>query len=1665
MQKDLDELYEQIYRLYDERQYASLEHWLQKLEKYSPLEAQDLRTCAAVERGDIEQARLEWKKLQAIAPHNPKTRFLQARIQYMEGTSASLLRDLESLAADVAMEVYRGKLYNLLGRCYREWGHLQEAVDSNLKASQLAVELHEKRLDYSNYLFDRHYLPYDEEKERGALQGYAALYKHQQQFLHRQCGLNGKKKLRLGILSSDLRKHVVLRFSYQLIVNYDKEKYEVYVYSLSTEDKYSRLLADNVDVWRNIMGLPPEEAARKIYADGVDILVDLNGHTQNNGLEILAYKPAPVQVSGIGYWSSIGLPQVDYFLGDKVIDGEGEDAFFTERLLRLPHSHFCFLPLQSPPLPEQSAFERNGYITFGCFNGFAKVNDHVLSLWGEILNRCPQSRLLLKAAVFDQEDMKQHHLQRIAQYIPLDRVIVRGITDDYLPEYGDMDIALDTFPYPGGGTTCDALYMGIPVVSRYGSHHGERFGLGILTNAGIAELAAESDEKYVELALSLAADKDLLAYFHKNLRSMLQKSPLMDKTIYQQELDEIWQSIWQVREPSPKLKPEQIMPSLQQMEAYAADGDIRQAMAIADRITLADTADREVLSRLAVVYMDGQDSTALKEVIQQLERLGNLSGWQLFFKAGLADLEHDGDSAIAFAQEALQDEGLQICQQGVVHHFLANLYKLAGSLSAAAQEYRLSAECKDVANGKLVEYSNYLLHLQYTPVSAEQYKLAAQKYQDMLPDKMYKHQRDRHRYHEKIRVGYISPDICRHVVSSFMGAQLTKYNKKLFEVYVYTNCTEDEISQQYKKEVTDWCNFRGWTEKEIAKRIYHDEIDILIDLSGHTAGNSLPVLAMKPAPIQISGIGYFATTGVHNVDYFLTDNYLAEEQEGGHFIEKMLFMPQSHLCYTPVAKFLRQQVLPAPCHRNGYITLGSFNNFSKVTDAVLAVWSGIMQQLSDSMLYLKAKLFDNPYGRRKAEERLQQAGIDLKRVRMEGYSEDYIDAYADVDIALDTWPYPGGGTTCDAIYMGVPVVVMAGNNHHSRFGKSILANLELLELYAENEQDYISKTVTLAQDKPRLTNYHQTLKRRMRQSPLMNQMLYIIELENIYGHLWAEWTRKKLPSQEKIKNNVQAEKWPELLHQESINWWHQKADYVTLENLAIAYYHLDDYYRTIYWSQQAIDAEPLRNMRMYYAKAKAKDEIGELLSALRTIEEALEMDFWQKDDEGYRGLLNVQANILFKIGDNRAAEAFRQVHELYKTINEKTKCDAYSSYLLCLHSLEISNEELFQVHKDYSLLFSEVVPYQHKRSRHQHEKIRVGYISPDFRWHVMYRFYMVFLSYCNADDFSVYCYNLNRKDDEVTAVIKSVVMNWRDMRNLSYHEIAEQIYQDEIDILVDLAGHSADSGLPALSYKPAPVQISGLGYMFTTGLPTVDYFLTDRNVDGDELSEQLMVEKPLYLESQFCYQPLADMPEPTGTACKQRGWLLFGVFNRYSKITDEMLLAWREILARVPRSKLLLKCQVFMSLEVQDSAYERLKALGFDMDRVILEPASIDYMERYLDVDIALDTYPYTGGGTTCDALYMGVPVVTMYGRRRGTRFSYGILKTIGLEALAVDNMERYVDCTVNLALDEDFLEALHKQIRPMMLAAKIMSPQAYMEEVERAYHGIWQKAFAEMAP
>lgn len=468
---------------------------------------------------------------------------LRDRQKYV--SEVKVLEELLERFAGSGEENLLADAWSILGSALRMLGESGLSVEAFKKSVELEPDKEQKLVECSNALFSAN-----------AIDGVTAEYMQSLYALYRKLLADlaiepypvagwKHKKIRVGYLSADLRDHAVAQFVRPLFCQYDKARFSVYGYSLVLRpDGVTNALRQGCDVWRDVSDCSLSEIAQQIRADEVDVLVDLAGHSAENALPVFAYRPASVQISGIGYFNSTGMQEMQGFLSDRYCSPEEHSPYFTEKLLRLPQSHFCYQPFSAfPPVGQASCLEK-GYVTFGCFNNFAKVNDEMLLVWKEILLRVPDSHLLLKHSLLGTEEGLSYTQQRFERLgMPMERIEFRGLSRDYLEQYNDMDIALDTSPYPGGLTTCEALYMGVPVVTLKGNRHGARFGYSFLANLGLQELVAEDAEGYVDIAVKIAGDSELLSLLRANLRRMMKASPLMDSDAYMRAVEDLYQQL------------------------------------------------------------------------------------------------------------------------------------------------------------------------------------------------------------------------------------------------------------------------------------------------------------------------------------------------------------------------------------------------------------------------------------------------------------------------------------------------------------------------------------------------------------------------------------------------------------------------------------------------------------------------------------------------------------------------------------------------------------------------------------------------------------------------------------------------------------------------------------------------------------------------------------------------------------------------------------------------------------------------------------------------------------------------------------------------------------------------------------------------------------------
>lgn len=422
----------------------------------------------------------------------------------------------------------------------------------------------------------------------------------------------------------------------------------------------------------------------------------------------------------------------------------------------------------------------------------------------------------------------------------------------------------------------------------------------------------------------------------------------------------------------------------------------------------------------------------------------------------------------------------------VAHSNLGVVFRELGRLSESEASYKkaIMAEPQymDAHSNLLLLISSMCFGAAYYLESAKNFSIAVDKLVAFRFCEWFYN-----RNSESLRIGFVSGDFRSHPVSYFLEGLLMQLQSSSIEVFAYPTISfEDQVTARLRPLFDSWRPLVGLSDEAAAKLIHTDALHILIDLSGHTAKNRLPIFAWKPAPIQISWLGYFASTGLREMDYILGDPFVTPHEEIDHFVEKIWQLPESYLCFTPPCTEL--QVAPLPALSNGFVTFGCFNSLSRMTVKVASVRAAILLAIPGSKLFLKDKQLDHEAGRNRVLSLFSALGIGPDRLMLEGRSsrEEYLACYSRVDLALSPFPYGGGTTSVEGLWMGVPVITMKGDHFLSHLGESIARNAGLSDWVAADEDEYIAKAVAYASDLSALSAIRKGIRRQILKTSLFD---------------------------------------------------------------------------------------------------------------------------------------------------------------------------------------------------------------------------------------------------------------------------------------------------------------------------------------------------------------------------------------------------------------------------------------------------------------------------------------------------------------------------------------------------------------------------------------------------
>lgn len=493
---------------------------------------------------DFEGAKAAYLDVLQYDENNPDALHLLGMIAYQKDDYD---RALELINRAISFNQYDPDFYNNCGEAFLATGRVNEAINCYKQAVQLRPAFLKA---HSNLLFALSYYPYVKPE--------AVLAEHRRWSKRQELPLAGAikphpnrpdplRRLKVGYVSPDFRRHAVAYFIEPILANHDHAEFEVFCYdNWPNPDSMTQRFQGYADHWRSIAQLDDDALADLVRKDGIDILVDLSGHTYRHRMLLFARKPAPLQVTYLGYPNTTGLAAMDYRVTDVHADPVGmTDGYYTEKLMRFPDSMWCYCPPDDMPEVNPLPALQNGHVTFGSFNHLAKVTPEAIAVWSRLLRAVPGSRLIMAPVAegetrlrvtraFEENGISGDHLELLGK-IP---------ADQYLQLRHRVDIALDSFPCNGGTTTCETLWMGVPVITLSGRTFVSRAGLSLLTNLGLPELIAHTPEEYVSIATRLVNDRERLQALRSSLRQRMAHSPLTDAQRITRNLEQAFRSAW-----------------------------------------------------------------------------------------------------------------------------------------------------------------------------------------------------------------------------------------------------------------------------------------------------------------------------------------------------------------------------------------------------------------------------------------------------------------------------------------------------------------------------------------------------------------------------------------------------------------------------------------------------------------------------------------------------------------------------------------------------------------------------------------------------------------------------------------------------------------------------------------------------------------------------------------------------------------------------------------------------------------------------------------------------------------------------------------------------------------------------------------------------------------
>ncbi|OJU09222.1 MAG: hypothetical protein BGN86_16765 [Caulobacterales bacterium 68-7] len=928
------------------------------------------------------------------------------------------------------------------------------------------------------------------------------------------------RPLRIGYLtptySNQLR-----HFLMPVLERHDQSRFEITMYVDVAEKE---LQVPGIKV-KSIRDQVHRATADMIRADKIDILVDLHGHFRLGRPTTVAQKPAPVQVSWMDYTHSVGLEAMDYVLHGDHMDVPGTQELFVEQIWNIGPVLVPFRPTLGARISPAPCAE-TGHITFGSFNHPAKLGDPTVAAWARILKARPQARLVLKYSVFDDPILQAETRARFAAHgADPDQLLFRGHStgDAYERAFDEIDVALDPSPVTGGTTTMEALSRSIPVLSLKGDDFYARVGMHTLMAIDMPELLAETWDDYVALACALADDLPRVQSLRETTREALDASPYRDEEGFTRRLEDAYSQMldrWLASPDAEATRPtEDSEPAQPNPFALARDAIIAGApdlsVQMLDVLALQAPTNPEVhYWRASALMAAGRAEAAtaalddartfhtvavLRDMGIDVQRIRKDPGY-----AKAAGLELYRHKQVALAGMAF---GCAVSPEALTEQGLLNLglaFQHQGRAEEAANVFRAAADVFE--SSAAFQFLLYSLFFVENGVQryADEARAWAQRFTgDIQP--LPANFTNPRKADRRLKIGFVAPSFTRSQLRQFILPVVEAHDPGAVELFFYTADAAAEVMSDLAMGTVR--SIGRMKDDAAAQFIRTDQIDILVDLWGFTAGGRLGVFAYKPAPIQASWINLVQTTGLPAMDYVLHADTMDAPGTEALFTEQILRVGPVTVPYQPSPD--RLAPTPTPALALGQITFGSFNNPARISDATIANWSRILNGRPSSRLLLKYGYYADPVLRRVMQAKFAGHGVDPSRIVFAGHSTgaDYFASFGTVDLALDPSPCPGGTTTCDSLANGVPVLTLRGDDFYARIGVHALHAFP--ELVAESWDDYVARALALTADLQALDGLRAEVRPRFEASAVCDAVGFTRRLEGVWRDAFQAWADRR----------------------------------------------------------------------------------------------------------------------------------------------------------------------------------------------------------------------------------------------------------------------------------------------------------------------------------------------------------------------------------------------------------------------------------------------------------------------------------------------------------------------------------------------------------------------------